>query len=165
MSIAVSIQVKSDSVLEVLSRLTLDNDTKHELLDLIGINESENTRLRFHDQQGPDGTPWEPSLRVKLNGGDTLRDTGRLMNSITHRTGSDQVEIGTNVLYAAMMHGGGTIRATGDGYLKFRVAPGVWASKKSVTIPGRPFLGLDEDGGEKEVIDLIDEFLRTKVFK
>ena len=162
MSIAVQIQVKDEGVLAVLGRLALDNDTKHELLDLIGINESENTRLRFSDQQGPDGVPWEPSLRVKLNGGDTLRDTGRLMNSITHRTGDTYVEIGTNVDYAAMMHGGGTIHATGGGYLKFNIG-GAWASKRSVTIPARPFLGLDDEG-ETEVIDLIDEFIRTKVF-
>ena len=161
MSIAVQIQVKDEGVLAVLGRLALDNDTKHELLDLIGINESENTRLRFSDQQGPDGVPWEPSLRVKLHGGDTLRDTGRLMNSITHRVGGDYVEVGTNVFYAAMMHEGGTIHALGGGYLKFQVA-GAWAQKRSVTIPARPFLGLDADG-EQEVIDLIDQFLRTRL--
>ena len=35
--------------------------------------------------------------------------------------------------------------------------------RRSVTIPARPFLGLDDEG-ETEVIDLIDEFIRTKVF-
>ena len=161
MSIAVQIQVKDEGVLAVLGRLALDNDTKHELLGLIGINESENTRLRFSDQQGPDGVPWEPSLRVKLHGGDTLRDTGRLMNSITHRTGDTYVEVGTNVAYAAMMHGGGEIHALGGGYLKFQVA-GAWVQKRSVTIPGRPFLGLDAEG-EQEVIGLIDQFLKTRL--
>ena len=159
--IAVRVQVKDEGVLAALSRLHMDNDDKRELLDMIGIGEAENTRLRFVDQHAPDGQPWTPSIRATKQGGDTLRDTGRLMNSITHRVGGDYVEVGTNVFYAAMMHEGGTIHALGSGYLKFQIA-GAWAQKRSVTIPARPFLGLDADG-EQEVIDLIDQFLRTRL--
>ena len=159
--IATRVQVKDEGVLAALSRLSMDNDDKRELLDMIGIGEAENTRLRFVDQRAPDGQPWTPSLRAIKQGGDTLRDTGRLMNSITHRVGGDYVEVGTNVFYAAMMHEGCTIHALGGGYLKFQVA-GAWAQKRSVTIPARPFLGLDADG-EQEVIDLIDQFLRTRL--
>lgn len=161
MSIAVRIEVKDGGVLAALAQLALEDNTKRDLLDMIGINEAENTRLRFSDQVGPDGQPWKPSIRAQKQGGDTLRDTGRLMNSITHRTGSDYVEVGTNVPYAAMMHEGGEIHALGGGYLKFQVA-GAWVQKRSVTIPGRPFLGLDAEG-EQEVIGLIDQFLKTRL--
>lgn len=161
MSIGAQVQIKDEGVLVALSRLALEGSGKRELLDLIGIGEAENTRLRFVDQKGPDGVAWIPSIRAKTQGGDTLRDTGRLMNSITHRTADDFVEVGTNVLYAAMMHGGGTIKATGGGYLKFKIG-NRWSQKKSVTIPARPFLGLDSDG-EQEVIGLIDQFLKTRI--
>lgn len=38
------------------------------------------TQLRFRDQQGPDGARWRPTLR----GGQILRLTARLRNSITY---------------------------------------------------------------------------------
>lgn len=160
MSIAVQIQVKDGGVLAALTRLALEGPEKQDLLDQIGIGNAEDTRLRFSDQTGPDGQAWTPSIRAKTQGGQTLRDTGRLANSITHRTSADYVEVGTDVFYAAMMHEGGTISATGGGYLKFKVG-NRWANKKSVTIPARPFLGLDSDG-EQEIISIIDQFLEVK---
>lgn len=161
MSVGVQIQINDTGVLAALNRLMLEGSEKRDLLDMIGIGEAENTRMRFIDQEGPDGTPWKPSLRVIRDGGETLRDTGRLMNSVTHRVGSDHVEVGTNVSYAAVMHAGATIHATGGGYLKFRVG-GAWVQKRSVTIPARPILGLSPEG-EQEVISLIDHFLQTRL--
>lgn len=161
MSIATRVEVKDEKVLAALSRLALESDGRRSLLDQIGAGEADNTRLRFTDQAGPDGTPWTPSIRARTQGGETLRDTGRLMNSITHLTTPDYTEVGTNVMYAAMMHGGGTIQAVGGGYLKFRIGA-AWIQKKSVTIPARPFLGLDSDG-ETEIIDIIDRFMRSRV--
>lgn len=161
MSIATRVEVKDEKVLSALSRLSLQSDGRRALLDQIGASEADNTRLRFSDQAAPDGTPWEPSIRAKTQGGETLRDTGRLANSITHVTGDDSVEVGTNVMYAAMMHDGGTVQAVGGGYLKFRIGP-AWIQKKSVTIPARPFLGLDSEG-ETEIIGIIDQFMRSKI--
>ena len=161
MSIATRVEVKDEKVLAALSRLSLQSDGRRDLLDQIGAGEADNTRLRFSDQAGPDGAPWEPSIRAMTQGGQTLRDTGRLMNSITHVTNDDSVEVGTNILYAAMMHGGGTVQAVGGGYLKFKIGP-AWIQKKSVTIPARPFLGLDSEG-ETEIINIIDQFMRSKI--
>lgn len=161
MSVAIQIEMQDGGVLAALSRLAMADNTKRDLLDLIGITEAENTRLRFVDQRGPDGQPWEQSIRVKKQGGQTLRDTGRLMNSITHKTGNDLVEVGTNVMYAAMMHYGGAITATGGGYLKFRIA-GAWMQKRSVTIPPRPFLGLDANS-ELQIIDVINQFMQLRM--
>lgn len=42
------------------------------------------TQLRFRDQEDPEGRPWRPSQRVALHGGQTLRLSGRLRNSITY---------------------------------------------------------------------------------
>lgn len=160
MSIAVRITTRSSGLLGVLSRLALDPDDKSDLLDVIGINMVENTRLRFSDQVAPDGTAWEPSLRAINEGGDTLRDKGVLLNSITHAQDANGVEWGTNVPYALPLHFGATIHAVNGPYLKFKVPGGAWAQKAEVTIPARPFLGMDSDD-EQLVIDIIESFLDT----
>ena len=159
--IPVQIQVTDGKVLAALAALALEQDDKSALLGQIGANEAENTRLRFSDQHGPDGQAWVPSIRAKAQGGETLRDTGRLMGSITYAVNGDSVEIGTNTVYAKMMHYGGTIRAVGGGYLTFKIA-GQWAKKREVTIKGRPFLGIDEDG-KTEIVDIIERFIGTKL--
>ncbi len=47
--------------------------------------------------------PWKP---VKNRDGQPLRDTGRLMNSITRKATGSEVRVGTNVVYAAVHHFG-----------------------------------------------------------
>lgn len=42
------------------------------------------TQLRFRAQKTPDGQAWPPSQRVLAHGGQTLRLTSRLRNSITY---------------------------------------------------------------------------------
>jgi len=161
--IGVRVAVKQGSVLEALGRLALDRADKREMLDQMGITVAENTRLRFLDGESPEGEPWEESLRVKLQGGETMRDTGVLMNSITHVIiGDSAVEIGTNVPYAHPLHFGATIRAVNGPYLRFQVARGgPWASKKVVVLPARPFLGItDEDA--REFVTIINLFLGTR---
>ena len=160
-SLAVRITPQTDTVLGALSALALDNDDKYDLLDAIGLTVAENTRLRFLDGVDPDGNPWEPSVRAKVQGGETLRDTGVLMNSITHQVGNDFVEVGTNVPYAIPLHFGATIRAVGGGYLKFNI-PGVgWVQKREVVLPARPILGINEED-QIEVATLINNFLKVQ---
>lgn len=161
MSIAVRITASNDSaVLSALAQLALDRDDKTALLNEIGINLVENARLRFSDQVAPDGTPWVPSIRALNQGGDTLRDTGALLASLTHAVLADGVEYGTNVPYATTLHFGDTIRASGSNYLHFRIPGGGWARKREVVIPARPFLGLDSDD-EQLVVDIIGNFLKA----
>lgn len=115
-------------------------------MDEIGATVADHARDRFERQQDPDGRPWKPHapatiLRRLLRGGgrrtgrtgrpgfnpQILLDTGRLRDSITHRAARDSVTIGTNVVYAAIHQLGGQ---AGRG--------------RKVTIPARPFLGLDD---------------------
>ena len=160
MSIATRVTIKSDSVLAVLSRLALDPTDKRGLLNDIGVGLADNTRIRFVDQRSPDGDPWVPSLRALAEGGETLRDTGRLMASITHNVLPDGVEVGTNVPYAAPLHFGATIRPTAGQYLRFPVPGAGWATVSEVELPARPFLGLDADD-EQYVVDVVSQFLNT----
>jgi phage virion morphogenesis protein len=162
MSLAVRVSISDDSpVVAALNRLALDRGNKADLFNEIGINLVENARLRFTDQEAPDGTPWEPSLRVKLQGGDTMRDKGILLASLTHAVLPEGVEYGTNVAYAPTLHFGATIQASAAPYLTFRVPGGGWAKKKEVVIPARPFIGLSTED-EELVTDIIANFLRVQ---
>lgn len=91
---------------------------------------------------------WEKSHRVKEKGGQTLSDTGRLRRSFTVRGYPDRAEVGTNVKYAAIHQFGGVISARNRPYLRFKVGD-QWVTKRSVTIPARPFLMVqNEDWGK-----------------
>lgn len=52
----------------------------------IGRYLKSSTQLRFRAQKTPDGQAWPPSQRVLARGGQTLRLTSRLRNSITYRS-------------------------------------------------------------------------------
>ena len=109
------------------------------------------TRERFQSGQAPDGTAWKPSLRALITGGKTLLDTGRLVGSIVSEATDRSVEVGTNVIYAAIHQFGGTIRGKA-GKLQFRLANGQFVTKDAVTMPARPFLGVSSDD-EQEILD------------
>jgi len=115
------------------------------------------TALRFRAGQSPEGVPWIPSRRVAESGGRTLALTNRLRGSITYRATSENVAIGTNLPYARIHQLGGTIKAKGDGYLRFKIGKN-WVQKKSVTIPARPYLGAS-DADKLELIRVVNEFL------
>ena len=162
MALGVRVEVADDGpVRAALARLALDPGDKSALLDDIGITLSENARLRFGDQVTPSGERWVPSIRAQLQNGETLRDTGVLMASITHALiGTDAVEYGTNVPYALPLHYGATVRATNAPFLMFRIAGGGFVRKKEVTLPAREFLGVSTED-EEQVIELINNFLKA----
>ncbi|MBX9702383.1 MAG: phage virion morphogenesis protein [Acetobacteraceae bacterium] len=132
----------------------LGEDMTRPLAD-IGSSLVQSTALRFEAERGPGGIPWKKSGRALAQGGQTLSDTGRLKASITHRAGAKELLVGTDTRYAAIHQFGGTIRAKGKAlafslpWLKRRGDSGM-RFVKSVTIPARPFLGLD--AGDREMI-------------
>lgn len=87
----------------------------------------------FEAGRAPSGAPWAPVAR----GGQPLRDTGRLLASLTPRVSSGGFVIETAVAYADVHRRGATIRAR-----KARVLgrPGRGFYGVQVTIPARPFL-------------------------
>ena len=98
-------------------------------------------------------TRWEPSQRVKDEGGQTLSDTGRLRRSITVAAGDGWASVGTNVVYAAIHQFGGTIRPKTAKALK---TP--YGTFKSVALPARPFL-IVQDEDWAEIKAAINDFL------
>lgn len=127
------------------------------LFENIGMALVVSTQRRFEQGMAPDGFVWPPSYRALAEGGKTLVDSARLMQSITYNASDAGVEVGTNVLYAAVHQLGATIVAKQADALTFKIGGG-WVSKKQVTIPARPFLGLDEDDG-KEIIAIAAEWI------
>jgi phage gpG-like protein len=85
---------------------------------------------------------WQESIRVKLNGGQTLRNTGAFYNSITYETGPGSVAAGPGSAMqkrARILAEGGTIKAKNKPFLVFFI-PGIgWIHKKEVTIPARDY--------------------------
>lgn len=132
------------------------------VMDAIGSVLEEGVERRFDAQIAPDGTPWPPSIRARLVHGQTLTDTARLRRSITHEASRDRVEVGTNVVYAAPHQFGATIRPKKAKALVFQI-PGVgWVTAQEVTIPARPFLGVDQ-ADAAEIVGTIEDFLEGEL--
>lgn len=123
---------------------TLDGPGAQAVFDEIGQALVTSTVHRFERETGPDGQPWKPSRRAREEGGQTLTDKGRLRGSITHVAGPTFVDVGTNVLHAAIHQFGGEIRPKGSGKLYIQRGGAVTAVVDSVTMPARPFLGVDD---------------------
>lgn len=111
------------------------------LMNEIGSMLVASTIDRFERGVDPTGAAWTPSRRAIREGGKTLIDTGRLMTSVSHDATADAVEIGSNVIYAAIQQAGGQ---AGRGH--------------AATIPARPYLGLSAED-EREISNIVDDYL------
>lgn len=147
------------------------------LFEQIGMSLVTSTQARFERGQAPDGSPWPPSMRAKLTGGKTLIETARLMRSVTYQANDGGVEVGTNVIYAAIHQLGGNInRPARQQTLTFKRGKdgkrqqgfrkkGRGNETRTVSIgagivhmPARPFLGLDDDD-QREILRIAEDWL------
>lgn len=158
MAVAITIRAENESVIAELLQHYADLEYK-KLFDEIGSYGVSSTQMRFIDQSDVDGNPWKMSWRASLQGGQTLRDTGRLMNSLTHNVIGTGVEWGTNVEYAAPLHFGAVIMPKTAEYLLFNVV-GHWRKSKEVHIEARSFLGLNQDD-EESIINIVGRFMNA----
>jgi phage virion morphogenesis protein len=133
-----------EPALEELGGIAGRLDDPTPLWDAIGASLAVSTQMRFERGEGPDGSPWPPSIRALATGGKTLIDSARLVQSITHNAFASGVEVGTNMLYAAVHQFGAVIRPVVAAALRFKVGK-QWVTKQEVRIPARPYLGLDDD--------------------
>ena len=105
--------------------------------------------LGFKDSTDPYGDKWKPLAKATVarrrkGSHQPLLDTGRLRNSITRRVlaGGDGVEVGTNVVYAAIHNFGGQ---AGRGH--------------KTIIPARTFIAIRERGLPREYGEIIRDRL------
>jgi phage gpG-like protein len=152
-----------DLALSSLGDLIARTGNPTPLFENIGLSLVTSTQHRFDTGIGVDGSPWPPSLRVIAHGGKTLVLSARLYRSITFTASASGVEIGTNVVYAAIHQFGGDINQNArkqtvhfkvnkkTGRQRFSKAKGSSHSKevsigaRTIHMPARPFIGLDDD--------------------
>ena len=126
------------------------------LFNRIGRALVNDAKLNFRRQHDPEGNPWAP---LKLRAGRILSDTGRLRNSLSYKTGDDEVEVGTNVLYAKTHQFGATIKPKKAKALAFPGPNGKTIFAKQVKIPARPFLGVEQRQVNK-IHQVIDKWVK-----
>lgn len=158
MSFNIQIELDQQSpIMQVLHHLGhLD---KTAMFSEIGAEVLASTQQRFIDQKDVQGNPWKQSWRAKLQNGQTLRDTGRLLNSFTYNVSSNGVEIGTDVIYAPVLHYGMKVLPKTAKYLVFNVG-GQVRKVKEVNIPARSFLGIDQKD-EENILNIIGKHLNV----
>lgn len=147
-----------DKILEWLAKVEQKSKDNTKLYSELGDILLDGVHDRFRRGVAPDGRPWQKSWRAIAQNGQTLRDTGRLLNSIVTITKKNNVLVGTDVLYAKLMHYGGTIRAKSKPYLVFKTPTGGWVKRKSITVPARPIFGVSEDDAQNMLLE-IEEYL------
>ena len=160
--VSLAVTVGTDTIGPELARLLAAAEDLTPVMQEIGSYLELSVDERFEAEAGPGGAAWQPSRRAREEGGKTLSDTGRLRASITSEAGADWVRIGTNVIYAAIHQEGGTLTPTQPGgRLVFPIGDG-WVSVGAVTLPARPFLGLDAED-EGEILAIVGDYLDVEV--
>ncbi|MEQ8396424.1 phage virion morphogenesis protein [Thalassobaculum sp.] len=158
-----AVRVTSEGIEQAIAALAAAGAFAHDpspALDRIGAAMVASTQIRFERQAGPDGSPWPPSIRALTEGGITLTKSGRLAQSITHRADPSGVEWGSDLVYAAPHQFGATIHAKSAGTLLFKLPGGLgYRRAASVTLPTRPYLGIDDED-ESEILDILADFAR-----
>ena len=160
-------------------RIELEGDTKELIKKLEGMSQMDqrgilnamaesvrtSTTDRFNEQTDPDGKKWKPSVRVLTDGGKTLTQTGQLRNSINTKVTDDGFVVGTNDIRAATHQFGDrrTIRPKNKKVLRFVVGGREYFTKKAdVTIPARPFLGINKSD-EEELIGTLEDYFEEQI--
>lgn len=157
MAFAITIQADSSPIEAVLKQLGSFDSLKAQLFDEIGAGLVNSVQNRFLTGTDVDGNPWKISWRARMQGGETLRDTGRLMNSYTHNVLSSGVEVGTDVAYAPHLHYGATILPKNGQYITFAVG-GQYRKVKQSILPPRTQLGINAED-EVMVLDIVGSFI------
>ncbi len=150
------VDVDAGMVLDRLAALERAGTNMRPHLDKVGSQLVDLVRLTFHESRDPYGRPWKP---LKLRDGQPLRNTGLLMNSVTHLVRGNSVEIGTNVPYAPVHQFGARIEPKRARFLVFRDGQGGWIRARKVEVPARPFLPTDglPDDWERSVLDVLSQ--------
>ena len=124
--------------------------TGDQLLTDVGVELEGQIKDRFAERRAPDGRRWQPLSPVtkrlrRGGGGHILERSGELRESITHVLDGDELQVGSNKVYAAVHQYGHVFEQ-----------PTAFGTPE---IPARPYLGLSKrDRGE--LVMLIEDFVR-----
>jgi len=134
------VEIKDEAVTAALIRASAALENMEPLFIGIGEILRESTLERFGIGTAPDGSKWKPKSQTTLNKANPRKSnrvdvrplfgpSGDLHTQIFFNAQADQVEVGSNRPYAAMMQLGGTKAQFSH----------LWGD-----IPARPFLGISE---------------------
>jgi len=187
----IRITFSDQAVQQALDRLDAASDNRAAAEHAIGAYLVTSTQRRFERETGPDGQPWRglsprtANQRIGKKGrrgfDNILRVSRRLEQSIVYAVDGHEIAWGSNVVYAAIQHLGGEIEqperqqtiyqnydAKTDTFdPKFRTkrrsnfARDVTVKEHSVTIPGRPYLGID-DADRAAILSIVEEHYRLE---
>lgn len=122
------------------------------------------TVIMSNAQRAFDEPALRPSAWPKRKGGSNplMIRSGDLRQGIHMQVQGDSVVVGSPTKYAAIHQLGGVITAK-SGLLKFKIGDR-WISKKSVTIPARPFFPFNARGqltgnAKQEIQDVVDALI------
>lgn len=129
------------------------------MMDEIATYGVNSTKQRFKAGIDPDGNKWPKSMRVQMNqGGITLVDKGHLRSSITAFANNATASWGTNKVYGPIHQFGGIIKPINTKHLKFKI-PGLgFKTVDQVTIPKRPYLGINANDEAEIASIVLDHF-------
>lgn len=182
MAIRVQVQVSIGDARARLERARELGLHPRPLLEIAGAILEESTRERFRTSRGPGGVPWPMSRRNihggrpdargagsigPSQGGRPLIDKGGLLSSVAHRANDDEVRVGIiaktkSAKFGYVQQFGATIVPRKAAFLVFRGADGHLVFAKSVTIPARPFLGVDAND-RADLIEAWDAHLEAEL--
>ena len=167
-----SVELKADTVTSGLTRLGAQMGDLTPVMEGIGEYLVDSTKVRFKKGTSPDGVKWAPKSATTLarygarksNRVDTRPLFGLsgveagLNSQIFHEAGPDRLEVGSNLVYAAVQQFGaakGQFGAYSGTDKKGRAYSGVapWGN-----IPARPFLGISPED-ETNILALIADFI------
>jgi phage virion morphogenesis protein len=142
-----SVRIEEDEITGALDSLLLHLGDMTPVMQEIGELLMASTKDRFQEGTAPDGIKWA-TKSPNTKGRDRrplFGPSGMLSSQIFYQAGADQVEIGSNRVYAAMMQFGGT-------KAQF---PHLWGD-----IPARPFLGVSEED-RAGILATVEEWLEV----
>lgn len=157
MAFAITIQADSSPIEAVLKQLGSFDTLKSQLFDEIGQAMVVSTQERFLWQRDVGGNPWKISWRARLQGVETGRKDGHLVNGMSHNILNSGVEWGANQTYAHVFHYGAHITPKNGQYITFAVG-GQFRKVKEVNIPSRTFLGIDAED-EISILNIVGSFI------
>ncbi len=150
----VEVILKEDQITGALDRVAAALTDLSPVMQDFGEYLITSTKARFPTGKAPDGSTWAAkALSTLLKSSDTrplFGPTGVLSSQIIAVSGPDSVEVGSNLIYAAVMQFGaakGAFGTTGNG----SAIP--WGN-----IPARPFLGIS-DADEVALLEILQEYL------
>lgn len=100
MTVSIKVNISGDDIGQRLDQISGKLSNLQPAMNEIGMAVEQLVLLGFVDSRDPYGKFWNPIKPRKDGSSVPLRDTGRLMGSITHNADKNSVRIGTNVFYA-----------------------------------------------------------------